>query len=515
MKKGSKNELKVGIITIIFIIVLYIALKHMGVVGKKEGKTFVVQFSRIGGITEGASVRYAGMEIGKVKEIDIKPAPLYTWNDKKHKFELQYGEDGRPKKVDQALITIMITRKGIFKNDLPEFTDKTEIMISQSLMGEKWIEIRPQTGTPIRPGQIILGHPPTTVEDFIAKAEDAIEKLETAVDSFNNVLGDPQIQRDIKLSLENFKDLTANLKDASSSAKEGIERISNRLDTVTMNVNRVINNVDGLVSNVDRQVSVSGRNLESLTGTLKRMAITNESDIRLLVKNLVTTSKSLKNTLKVVEELVSRKEFSEDILATLHNIKAASEEVMGIASDIRAVTSDGQIREDLKTAVHEAQEAATGANQLIKGVNGFLGIKSKDGSSVKMKKLVELNAEAEWNEKNGRVSPNVNAVLLPQHRGSVKFGVDSIGYDNLWNLQYRMGTGVFKPRIGLVRSKFGIGTDLDLGKSLDVFVDAYNPRDVNVDVTGRILLMKDFYLLGGVRDVFDKKNTVFGAGKRF
>jgi len=515
MKKKSSNELKVGIITIIFIIVLYIALKHMGVVGKKEGKTFVVQFRRIGGITEGASVRYAGMDIGKVKSIDIKPAPLYIWNEKMHKFELQYGKDGRPVKVDQALVTVMITRQGIFKNDLPEFTDNTEIMVSQSLMGDKWIEIRPKAGTPRRPGEILIGHPPTTIEDFIAKAENAIEKLETAVDSVNNVLGDPETQKNIKLSLENFKDLTANLKDASSSAKDSIERISNKMEIVATNVNRVINNVDGLVSNADRQVTASGRNLEKFTGTLNRMAVSNEGDIRLLVKNLVTTSKSLKNTLKVVEELVSRKEFSEDILETLHNIKSASEEVVGIASDIRAVTSDGQIREDLKTAVHEAREAAEGANHLIKGVNGFLGIKSKDGSSVKMKKLIELNAEAEWNEKNGLVSPNVNAILLPEHRSSVKFGVDSIGHDNLWNLQYRMGTGVFKPRIGLVRSKFGIGTDLDLGKNFDIFVDAYNPRDIDVDVTGRIILMKDFYLLGGVRDVFDKKNTIFGAGKRF
>jgi hypothetical protein len=92
--------------------------------------------------------------------------------------------------------------------------------------------------------------------------------------------------------------------------------------------------------------------------------------------------------------------------------------------------------------------------------------------------------------------------------------MDSIGYDNLWNLQYRMGNGMIKPRIGVVRSQIGIGTDVNMGKSLGVYLDAYNPRDVNVDITGRVFV-KDFYLMGGVRDVFDGKNTVFGVGTRF
>ncbi len=514
MKNNMSNEIKVGVVTILFALALYLAMAHMGVLGKKTGRTFTVQFVRVGGIGIGSSVRYAGVEIGKVTGIAISELPTYYWDTKTERGIFITDKDGKEIRVDQALVTIMITNDSMFSKS-PMFTDNTIVTISTSLMGDKWIEIRPKPGILLKSDQTILGQPPTTMEDFMAKAESAIEKVDKAVQSVDEILGDPQTQKNIKLSLENFKDLTANLKDASSSAKDGIDRIANKMSEVASNINRVVNNANTVMSNVDRQITVSGSNIQNLTGTLSRIAGDNEGDIRVLVKNLVQTSKSLKQTMLTIENLVSKKEFSEDILQTLRNIKNTSEEVEGIAADIRSITSDGQIREDLKMAVHDAREAAAGANKLLKGVNNFLGIEKKGDSSVRMKKLIELDAEAEWNGKTGQCSPNINTVILPEHRAGAKIGMDDIGYGNLWNVQYRMGAGALKPRVGVIRSQVGLGADVDLGKSMDVHLDAYNPRDINVDITGRVMFTKDFYLHGGMRDMFDKKKPVFGVGTRF
>lgn len=508
MNKNASTEVKVGIFTIIFIGLIFLALHQLGVLGKKQGQTYRLQFSRVGGITVGSSVRYAGVDIGRVTSIKIEPAPRYIWDDRAKKFIKILDKAGDPVMVDQAIVTIMITDESVFKRKLPIFTDCTEVSVSTSLMGDKWIEIRPQPGKALGANDVLLGRPPTTIEDFIAKAEDAVAKLEDTIGSVNNVLGDKATQENIKLSLENFKELTGNLKDASASAKEKIESIADKMDKVAGNINRVIDNVDG-------QITAIGGNMQSITGNLNRVVLDNEGDIRALVKNLVATSKSMKKTLDVVEKLVARKEFSENILATLENIKNTSEEVEGIAADIRAVTSDGQIREDLKMAVHDAREAAAGANKLINGVNNFLGIEKKGDSSVKMNKLVELDAMVEWDEKSGKAYPNLNATLLPQGKSSLKLGIDNMGYENLWNLQYRAGQGFLKPRAGIVRSKLGLGADLDFGKRFGVYLDAYDPRRVHVDATGRIVLGNDFYIHGGLRDIFEDRNPVFGAGKRF
>lgn len=522
-KNGLSNELKVGFMVVLFAVIGFLVLYFMGDVKKEEGKKFTVQFDQVGGIAKGDFVRYSGVSIGKVKSVEIRPAPMWDWDERVQAFIPRRDKEGNQMTGDQAFVTFMITDSSVFNGGFPEFTDKTLITVSMSMMNDRWIEIKPMPGNPLKPNQILIGHSPITIEDFIHKAEGAVAKLEDAAGNVNSIIGDPESQKNIKLSLENFKDLTGNLKDASHTAKEKIEIITDKIAGVADTANSVMRSID-------RKIDIAGENVVQFTGTLNRIAKTNEGDIRHIVKNLISTSESLNRSLKTIEALVSRKEFSEDILASLRNIRNASQDVEGIAADIRSITSDGQIREDLKVAIQNARETSENANKLIKGVNGYLGIKETNGNGKKgpdgrapqggdgkitMKKLVEAYAEGEWNGKNGQFSPNMNAVILPEHKSSVKIGVDDIGYDNLFNLQYRMGEGSFKARAGVVRSQLGIGTDLYLGRSAGLFVDAYNPRDVKVDVTGRIMMPKDFYLHGGVRDLFDRKLPIFGVGKRF
>ncbi|MFP4499123.1 MAG: MlaD family protein [Vulcanimicrobiota bacterium] len=550
MKNDVSNELKVGIAIIVFALAIFFVLYFMGDIKRETGKPYVIQFNQVGGINPGDRVRYAGVDVGKVKDVTIKPAQIYLWDSDAQKFEKKRDENGKPVVGDQAFITILITEENIFKTNFPIFTENTVVTIATSLMNEKWIEIKPQPGEPTPKGEVILGHSPTSLEDFMAKAEKAVDQIESATANIDQILGDPETQRDIKMSLKNFEELTSNLKEASATA-------SGRIDEITRKIARVADNANAVLVNVNSKVNSTGQNLENMTATLDRIARTNEGDIREIVKNLNTTSKSLNKSLGVIEELVTQEGFSEDILSTLKNIKTTSEEVAGIAGDIRAITSDGKIREDLKVTVHEARGAVTSANRLLSGINNTLGLEDEDssngsaenggndngaesggevkfpgyqgeesenqqkdsqkknGDKISFSKLIQANLEVEYNDVSKETVPNANVVFLPQNKSSVKLGVDSIGFDNLWNLQYRMKWGNIYPRLGVVRSKLGGGADIQFGRNYGVYVDAYNPRDWHVDLTGRITVMKDFYLHGGVRDVTDTKQTVFGVGKRF
>ena len=91
---------------------------------------------------------------------------------------------------------------------------------------------------------------------------------------------------------------------------------------------------------------------------------------------------------------------------------------------------------------------------LLKGVNNYLGVQQSggrrkknrkknggagdnangsqtpdddDGDEVTIKRLWEFYAEGEWDGKNGEFSPNFNMYILPEHKGSVKIGVDDLG----------------------------------------------------------------------------------------
>ena len=96
--------------------------------------------------------------------------------------------------------------------------------------------------------------------------------------------------------------------------------------------------------------------------------------------------------------------------------------------------------------------------------------------------------------------------------------MDSIGHDNLVNLQAGRTWDNVRVRGGVIRSQIGIGADAWLfNKRFEASLDVYDTRHVKVDVTGKVLLPKDFYIYGGVRDITSRQGSypMVGVGKRF
>ncbi|MBI3929736.1 MAG: hypothetical protein HY319_29620 [Armatimonadetes bacterium] len=199
------------------------------------------------------------------------------------------------------------------------------------------------------------------------------------------------------------------------------------------------------------------------------------------------------------------------MLAAVDNLRKTSEEVQGIASDIRSITSDPEVQSDLRETITNAREATEAAKRVAQRVEGIV-------EGVGGGRLGELYLEQEWNTDNGDTFTNINALLLPEAAFGAKIGVDALGQDNLVNLQAMKNWEHFRVRAGVVRSQFGIGADAMLfDRRFLLNLDAYDTRDPKLDVLGRVMFPGDFYLLGGYRDVTDTDDRmpVIGAGKRF
>ena len=70
-------------------------------------------------------------------------------------------------------------------------------------------------------------------------------------------------------------------------------------------------------------------------------------------------------TIKALETLAQNKDLKDDVLAAVNNLKKTSEEVQGIASDIRSVTADPEVQGDLKDTIQNAKEATDGAKKVM------------------------------------------------------------------------------------------------------------------------------------------------------
>jgi ABC-type transporter Mla subunit MlaD len=500
--KNTENTVKVGVLFVIFVLVLFFVLYFMGQFRRTTGAEYVIQFVQAGGISHGNKVRYAGVNIGRVSHVDIREAPVYEWDRDMQMFHPVLDEFGNQVHKDQAFVTILVTDYSVFGGKPPVFTDQTYATVTMSLMNERWIEMQPRAGgTPLKEGQVLLGRPPATIDEMMSKAEEAIENVADATKAINYILGDDESQENIKMTLENFRDLTGSLKDVSDTMQARISRIADRIEVLTGNTNQLILSANDQVLTTGSNMNKVTTDLQNFSSSLSRMTMDNEEDFKLTIKNLNHVSRSLTKTLEVIENLVTREEFSEDILGTLSHLKTASSEVEGIASDIRLITADPSLKRNLEITISEAQQAALGAHKLMKAVNRALGIEKRRPAATKSREpeqvqsdaqigtrelfgqvtdtplepevittppveetppvvgedigfalddLITGSIEAEYNNFNREIVPNASVTLFPNSRTSYRLGVDSFGFDNLINLQYMTGTGVVRPKVGMI-----------------------------------------------------------------
>ncbi len=491
---GFSASAKVGAVVVVAIILLGIITVEMGVWKNKqdEGTPYYVIFDNVNGLQIGAPVLKAGVNVGKVGNITI------------------IGESEPKELIDKVRVTMLIRDK---KEPL---TVSSYYSISTNLMGDKWLEIHPKSGKHMSPAKdsrkpwkddYAMGTPPITMDELMQSARTAVSELQTTIANLNNIVGDPAVQTELKTAVKSMSEVASNLNSLSAKADKSVDMVVGRLVSVLDDAGSVMKNVDSMVASASGDVKV-------LTSTLKRIAEKNEGSINDIVANVDATSRSLKLAMQSVQELVSNEKFSYGILDTLENISKLTAELNGIASDVRSITSDPQVKENLKDTIKETKETMEGANKLIKRVRGVLG-DSDGGKNSQSSRLVQFDADMLWDTKGGHSIGSANMYLLPRGEQMLKMGVEDIGTNNLVNFQYGRNYGALRPRVGVVRSQVGLGTDAFLGKNFELSVDAYNTSDVKVDLLGKYVINNGFYFMGGVRDTFDSKQCVVGVGKRF
>ena len=487
----TNSNVKVGMVVTIALVLLVFIVTQMGMFKKSQpGTPYYVVFANVNGLQLGAPVLKAGVKVGKVEHISIIA-----------------GDSESKELIDKVRVTLSLN------NSKETLTDKSIFMISTNLMGDKWVEIHPKQGRILNKAKngskpwlddYAMGISPVTMDDLLLQANEAITQLQDAVNSLNELVGDKDVQKEMKATIKNMGLLTENLNSLSAKADKGVEHLFGRIDIV-------MDTADEIMKNVNVLIVSSGKDITGFTSSLKNMANKNEKAVSSMIANMNDTSHNLNLAMKSLEALVSNERFSYSILESLENVSKMTSELNGILKDVHSFTSDPQVKEDLKGTIHETRETMDGANKLIKRVRGFLG----EGGSSEHSKLIQLDTEMSWDTKGGHSTGNANLYLLPRSEQMLKMGVENIGSDNYVNFQYGRNYGNLRPRIGVVRSQIGAGADVFAGKNVEFSLDAYNPSDLQVDITGKYVINNGFYFMGGVRDTFDKKQCVIGIGKRF
>jgi len=191
-------ELKVGIFIFIGIVILSVIIFSIGnFYSVKRGYNLNVVFSFANGIGIGAPVRYSGVQVGEVQDINV------------------YFDE----KENKPLVKLNVW---VSQNTWINENAKAAIN-TLGLLGEKYLEISPGTRDTrlLQKGDTLRGQDPVSTEEMARSTKELIEKIGNLTDSVNKIAGDEGLRVSLKNTISNMEALSGDLRDFVSYARQG------------------------------------------------------------------------------------------------------------------------------------------------------------------------------------------------------------------------------------------------------------------------------------------------------
>lgn len=423
-----KLEAKVGAFTLLGVgLLIGIMVMLNGIkLGGSQGYGLSIGFPQAVGLTSGNDVCYAGVAVGTVESVEPSGAGVVAavHIDKDVKIPRQS--------------TIVVTSNGV--------------------MGGKFINIVPDKdadfGDCYGPGDFVYGLQEATMDDMMVNINGAVLKVQTLLDSMNQMLGDKETQQALKDVSLNMRNITANI--------------------------------------------------DVLTATLANMAEVNQGDIRQMAQNLNHMTGSLMRAADSLEVLVStfngNGETGANLKEAIANLSATSKRIDNMAASLEGVVTDPQVADDLKATLHNVRSVSQRADKMMGTVSE-----------------IELNPSVEtmYSGKENNWQTNMGVDIRPTENSLLRLGLNDIGENNRVNVQGGMYNGSFGARAGVIDSKAGVG--VDIGNKLQLSVDGYDSNDFKLKSRLQYEIAKDTYVFTQVNDInkSDTRATYFGLRRSF
>lgn len=245
----DKTALKVGIVTVFMIIsIASLMVWKSGLFLKVSGYELVGEFENVGGLLNGAEVRYRGYRVGKVFQIlpqsDIVLVSFYV----KDQVKIPKGSVAR--------------------------------VVFDGLVGEKYIAIRPGTVTGnqfVKAGEHIDGYASAGLADAVEVMVKNLNQTEAILNTFRTILTSEKVSNSIRNSILAFE-----------STAQNFAAISGQI-----NSQGVLSNLSKMVKRMD-DLTLS---MQSMAGTVQTNVLNKEtmSDVQKTIHNLAEFSEQLKS----------------------------------------------------------------------------------------------------------------------------------------------------------------------------------------------------------------------------
>lgn len=298
----GSSEVKVGAFALGGAMVLAGIITFMGAFSfGKKGYELRIDYPQVSGLMPGHVVRYAGVQVGTVKELKVAP----------DKVEV----------IAEIDDNIKIPQGSVFS------------IAADGIMGEKYVNVAPPPKMGqgfIAEGSTIKGVPGGGMDEFFANSGDLVTRLENIAGAFENIFGDKEVQESMKDGFKNMRDISENMNtftkvmaDVAVANQQDISRMIQQMSELSRHMNGTVSHIESIMDGVDNN-GQTGRNIASIVANIEQTSERMENIVQMLesVAQDPVTQQSLKDTLVNVKETSAK---ANKILGTLTEAKISAD----------------------------------------------------------------------------------------------------------------------------------------------------------------------------------------------
>jgi len=266
-------ELRVGIFVLVCLAVVAGLIWKFGKLSSSAGGRYplIVSFDNVSGLIVDANVMYAGVSVGKVREIRL-------------------DETGKL----CARVTLGIYEGVKIRRD-------AKFVINQSgLLGDRYVDVIPGSPTAevLKPGDTVPGATTVDLTEAIRNVVDVLHQAGGTIERVNGMLQriDGAIKRVDEMTFS-----TQNLNHVSSTLAQ-IDVTTSNAAGLTADLRNLINESRGSVTNTLAALSAAGENVRGTTHRVDDFVRDTQVDIKQVTKNLTESTERLNAILARLEK---------------------------------------------------------------------------------------------------------------------------------------------------------------------------------------------------------------------
>ncbi|MGH2404803.1 MAG: MlaD family protein [bacterium] len=466
------TEIKAGLFTVVGIVILLasIVLLRGGIQFRERGYELKMRMANAQGITVGAPVLMAGIEVGRVKRLGLTP-------------------DRR------AELTLRI-REGVTIPAGSRFSTATA-----GVLGDRFIAISPgpPDAPPIPPDSVVVGADPFTLEQLFDRVSGVARRAEETLVSINRLVSDPALASDVAETVRSAREATA----VARQAAESVERMTRSLER-----------------SVATEVPAIARELRAMAGDLAGTA----REIRTLVQGVSAdgeTARQIRDTLGSVQRAAGRLDKMAQDLSGLVNeeqirsIKSSIAEAQSAVTDARQGLAEArQGVAEVRQGVAEARAVVGRAGTVIDRVNRLIPERLETPAGA-LRSAFRLEYELWYG--GTRAGHDVRVSLLPARPRQYIFTWRDVGFNNRLGLQIgdRLQNTPLTIRYGLIDGHIGVGLDYGTSPGAVYSVDLYNINSLTLNVYTYYFLNNDYAISLRGTNLLNQPALGIGVLRRF